>query len=355
MRFGPVPVDEAEGALLAHSLSAGSLRFAKGHRLDAADVAAARAAGIVDLVVARLDPGDVAEDEAAVRIGRAVAGTGIVAGAPVHGRVNLSATADGLLRCDGAAVAALNLIDEAVTLGTLPPLSRVRAGEIVATVKIIPYAAAETSVTLAQAAGEGLLSLAPFRPTAVELIHTMLPGLPDKLIAKTSSVIQARLAPLSGGIVREARCRHEEAALAAQLVEGSEAGIILIAAASATVDRRDVVPGAIIAAGGMVERLGMPVDPGNLLCLGLIGGRIVIGLPGCARSPKRNGIDLVLERLMAGMVVDGHDIALMGVGGLLADSNVRPEPRGASARPRSAIDMPALTPALTDAAQHIAG
>src|SRR3546814_14474330 len=71
-------------------------------------------------------------------------------------------------------------------------------------------------------------------------------------------------------------------------------------AASATADREDVVPAAIRQAGWRVERVGMPVDPGNLLCLGWLRRWAVIGLPGCARSPLRNGVDLILERLFAG-------------------------------------------------------
>jgi molybdenum cofactor cytidylyltransferase len=100
----------------------------------------------------------------------------------------------------------------------------------------------------------------------------------------------------------------------------------LVVGASATVDRNDIIPAAIVAAGGNVERLGMPVDPGNLLVLGYIGHRAIVGLPGCARSPKRNGFDWVLERLAAGLRVDSAMIAAMGSGGLLPET-ARPEPR----------------------------
>ena len=88
-----------------------------------------------------------------------------------------------------------------------------------------------------------------------------------------------------------------------------------------------MAPSALRAAGGEVTRFGMPVDPGNLLFLGQLGARAVIGLPGCARSPALNGADWVLSRLVCGIPVTSADIAAMGVGGLLKEIPTRPQPR----------------------------
>ena len=90
-----------------------------------------------------------------------------------------------------------------------------------------------------------------------------------------------------------------------------------------------MIPAAIVACGGEIDHFGMPVDPGNLMLMGRIGAVPVLGLPGCARSPKVNGFDWVLRRLLAGLPVDAADIMRMGVGGLLAEI---PEP-AAAARP----------------------
>lgn len=84
---------------------------------------------------------------------------------------------------------------------------------------------------------------------------------------------------------------------------------------------------AIELAGGSVDHLRMPVDPGNLLLLGEFSGRPVIGAPGCARSMKENGFDFVLYRLLAGLTVSSTDIRRMGVGGLLMEIPSRPQPR----------------------------
>jgi molybdenum cofactor cytidylyltransferase len=324
MQFGPVPVAEAAGAILAHSQLVGDVRWPKGRVLSADDATTAEAAGIATLTVARLGPDDVAEDRAAAALAARLASASVAALKAAHGRANLAARHDGVLAVDAASVAAINAVDEALTLATLAPFARVQAGEIVATVKVIRYAVAGAALSEAGAAAVPLI-VHPFRRLRVGLIATRLPGVTDKALAKTRRVTRARVESLDCTMEELPHCPHDVAALAARLAAVGH-DLLLIAGASATVDRADVIPAAIVAAGGRVERLGMPVDPGNLLCLGDLGGRPVIGLPGCARSPKASGFDWALERLVAGLPVTNADIAAMGVGGLLPEAE-RPEPR----------------------------
>ena len=122
------------------------------------------------------------------------------------------------------------------------------------------------------------------------------------MLDKTVAVTAQRISAAGGRLVSEARCEHAVPALA-ERIRASQADLVLIAGASAITDRRDVLPAAIEAAGGTVEHFGMPVDPGNLLLLARQGERPVLGLPGCARSPKLNGFDWVLQRLAAGIPV----------------------------------------------------
>jgi molybdenum cofactor cytidylyltransferase len=125
----------------------------------------------------------------------------------------------------------------------------------------------------------------------------------------------------------ERRCPHEADAVAEAVAEAPPVDLLLVAGASAITDRRDVLPAGIAAAGGRVDHFGMPVDPGNLLLLARRDGATVLGLPGCARSPKLNGFDWVLQRVGAGLPVDREQIMAMGVGGLLAEIATRPQPR----------------------------
>ncbi len=331
MQFGPLPVSSADGAILAHALRVGGQIFRKGRVLSAADIALLAGAGYREVTVARLDDCDVAEDVAAGCIAIALAGDKIRVGAAFTGRANLYALSHGLAVIDAQQIAALNTIDETITAATLHPYTVVEPGQMVATVKIIPFAAPAAALAAASTLlGNGpALHVAPFAAKRVALISTILAGTEPATLDKNRKALDGRLTALGSAIVCERRVAHEKAAVADALgtVRAASPELILIFGASAITDRRDVVPDAIEQAGGLVEHFGMPVDPGNLLLLGRLDGAIVIGLPGCARSPKLNGFDFVLQRVLADIPVGRAEIAAMGVGGLLTEIHSRPQPR----------------------------
>ncbi len=333
MIFGDTPLGEAEGAILAHSVKLGSVVFKKGRRLSADDLAALDQAGVETVIAARLEPGDVHEDAAAGAIAEAILGAGLTMSAAFTGRANLVVAQRGVLVIDRARLDALNRIDEAVTLATLAPFELVEPRQLAATVKIIPFAV--TGETLARCleaaqAGAGpLVRVAALRTRPVGLVQTSLPGTKESILDKTKAAVDARLAALGCAPAAELRCRHDaaEAAAAIETLRARGAEIVLVSGASAIVDRRDVVPAGIERAGGAIDHFGMPVDPGNLLLLGHIGTTPVLGLPGCARSPKVNGFDWVLQRLIADLPVDRDAVMAMGAGGLLKEIAARPLPR----------------------------
>jgi molybdenum cofactor cytidylyltransferase len=333
MNFGDTPVGEAEGAILAHGTRAGDKVFKKGRVLTAEDIAALVDSGVASVVAARLEAGDVDEDTAATRMAAAVTGDGLDVRAPFTGRCNLFAEGPGVVVYDAQALSALNRIDESLTIATLPPFASVQARQMVATIKVIPFAAPEAAVAAVEETAAGsapLLRIAPYQATDVGLIQSRLPGTKETVLDKTVGATAERLDALGSRLTDERRCDHTTAALAnaIQAMHGPGIGMILIAGASAITDRRDVIPAAIEKAGGHIQHFGMPVDPGNLLLLGRMADRTpVIGLPGCARSPKRNGFDWVLERLLAGLDVGDADIEAMGPGGLLKEIPSRPLPR----------------------------
>ncbi|HWL68374.1 MAG TPA: molybdopterin-binding/glycosyltransferase family 2 protein [Geminicoccus sp.] len=332
MFFGSMAVKDALGATLAHGVKFGRSGFKKGRTLDAADLALLEEAGIERVSAVRFEPGDVEEDAAAHSLAKAVAGPGLRVAEPFTGRSNLFAEEDGILVLDLERLQALNQVDPDLTVATLPPFARVAAKDMVATVKIIPFATREDVLARGLAVTEGgpLLRLAPFVGLRVRLVQSTTSATSDKLLDKTVEVTRQRLEAVGATLLGERRCPHTTegiaAAVTASLAEGGD--MVLIAGASAVTDRRDVLPAGIEAAGGTVEHVGMPVDPGNLLVFGRHGDIPVIGLPGCARSIKLNGFDWVLERLAAGLRVTPRDIMAMGVGGLLSEIPTRPQPRG---------------------------
>ncbi len=331
MKFGPVPPAEALGATAVHTIRKGGFVLKKGTVIGPVEVAALQAAGIAEISVARLDTGDVGEDVAAANIARAVAGEGVRLDQAFTGRCNLFAAAAGILMVDKDAIDALNRVDEAITFATLAAFKPVVEGEMIATVKIIPFAvdAAAHAKALDAARGKLLVRVAPYRIKKIGIVSTLLPGLSEKVIDKTLKITADRLAPAGAAIVMEKRVPHDQAMLASAIDEVRKAGaeLVIVFGASAIADRRDVIPAAIEAVGGRVEHFGMPVDPGNLMLIADLGGLPVLGAPGCARSPKENGFDWVLMRLLADLPVSREDVTGMGVGGLLMEIVTRPQPR----------------------------
>ena len=332
MKFGPVSPDEALGSTAVHSIRKGDLVLKKGTVIGAAEVAALKAAGVSEVVVSRLEAGDVTEDEAAAEIARAIGGKGVRFDRAFTGRCNLFADTAGVLVIDKPAVDRLNRIDEAVTLATLPEFKPVVEGEMIATVKIIPFAVAsgQRDAALKEAAkAKPVIRIAPYKIRKIGVVSTLLPGLAPKVVEKTLKVMAERIAPTGASIIAERRVPHDQASLGKAIDEllTSGAELVVVFGASAIADRRDVIPAALESVGGEIEHFGMPVDPGNLMLVGKARGVAVLGAPGCARSPKENGFDWVLMRLLAGLPVGREDITGMGVGGLLMEIVTRPQPR----------------------------
>ena len=325
MKFGPVPVAAAEGAILAHSVRLLEGRLRKGLRLERSHLGALIDAGYQDIVVARLDTGDLHEDEAATALATALA-DGCEAtrlSAAFTGRVNLIAEHPGVVRIDEGAIHAANAIDPAITVATVAPFSQLRKGGMLATIKIIPYGVANTAVARAIKALRSAISLSrPVCKTASLVVSDISGGTGRKGLESISN----RLKNLEVELIETVTCPHSEQAIAGALRE-AKGEIILVLTGSATSDDEDTAPSALRLAGGALERFGMPVDPGNLLFLGSLNARPVIGLPGSARSPVLHGADWILSRVVCGVEVTSADIARMGVGGLLKEIPTRPQPR----------------------------
>ncbi|MBL4597463.1 MAG: molybdopterin-binding/glycosyltransferase family 2 protein [Rhizobiaceae bacterium] len=330
MKFGPIPVNQAEGAILAHSLKlASGVRLKKGLPLTPKDIENLVQSGIDQVTVALLSEDEIGEDEAASRLAEQLLHTGLRLDAASTGRVNVFATKNGLLRVDKGAIDRVNQIDPGITIATLEDYAEVNSGRMVATIKIIPYGVKSTALDLAlDALDENVVKISTYQALKVGVIATQLPSLKPSVMDKTIRVLEQRLLLSGSTISREIRVPHESAAVKQALDDiCDESDLIILFGASAISDIGDVIPSALVEAGGAITRFGMPVDPGNLLLLGELGETPVIGAPGCSRSPAENGFDWILQRVLAGMPVSSADIVGMGVGGLLMEIGSRPRPR----------------------------
>ncbi|MEH6646534.1 molybdopterin-binding protein [Sulfitobacter sp.] len=329
MKFGPVATKYATGCVLAHSVALPQGRLRKGQVLDSADIAALQGAQIERVIVAALGHGDVGEDAAADALADALmlGSSGMHRSTAFTGRVNLIADHAGVAVLDVAALDAVNGGDPMITVATVPPHHQVRAGDMIATIKIISYGVPRPALDTAIEAARGAIRLAAPVLERATLIITEIPGGAGD---KGRAAIEDRLTALGVTLEAVTLVPHRTEDLRAA-IEAAQTPLVLVLTGSATSDIADVAPSALVLAGGEITRFGMPVDPGNLLFLGRRWAQQVIGLPGCARSPALNGADWVLARVICGVEISARDIAGMGVGGLLKEIPTRPQPR----RPRT--------------------
>ncbi len=332
--FGTFETRTATGMMLGHRMTVAGKVIAKGHTLSVEDVRFLLSHGVEKVVAHRFEDYEIDEVTAAEVLGVPFAKEGVVLKSAIGGRVNFYSKHNGLFVAERDLINSFNSINPSVTFACIEDRSRVAEGELVATLKIIPLAVRHRTVETAMevASIRSPISVKPFVSRTATLISTTLPSLSSKVLEKTVRVTAGRLSERDAILISDVRVEHETTALGKVLRLEAERRsqalhVIVIFGASAVADANDVVPAAIREAGGNVERVGMPVDPGNLVVLGSIEGIPVIAAPGCARSPALNGLDWILDRVLAGDQVDSMTISRMGVGGLLKEIRTRPQPR----------------------------
>lgn len=324
MRFGPVSLEESEGQILAQNVSDENGRriLRKGRPLDPAALKLLKELGHETVFVAHLDEGDAHENEAAERIARITAGKGVERSAAHMGRVNVTATELGVVRVDVDSLLHLNETG-GVTVATLPTHAVIRPGERVATVKVIPYAIPQESVASAEAlsVSEGIVSVRAIDRQAVAIVLVGGSGAWTVLGEGLGDAIRKRIEAL-GCFISEVTFTHtdeESLSDALQRQVTKEVGMIVVAGETAIMDLNDVIPRGLRLAGGRIEQLGLPMDPGQLLLLGYLHETPVVGAPGCVRGTSPDGFDSVVPRLLAGERLSGIDLRELGHGGMLSD------------------------------------
>ena len=332
MKFGEVPIDEAAGAILAHKLydDAGKLIFNKGHQLVEADLAVLRQQGLERITVMRLGAADLHEDAAAGRIGRAVAGPEVRMRTPGVGRANLTAAERGILHVNVPTLELINNIYDGITIATLHTHSLVDVGDMLSLVKVVPFgvpAARVVDVERIAEASAPVLQVRPLQTKRVSLIISGTDATRTRLIRSFHAPIRQRIEAWGSQLLEPIFVQHDVPSIAAAMRAQANADMILLASISAIIDREDIVPSALLLAGGSITLHGVPVDPGTLLMMGYLGEVPVVGTPGCIKSPKMNVIDWILPRLLSGERLTRANLVSLGHGGLLKDIAERPMPR----------------------------
>ena len=328
---------DCQGLVLAHRQNFADGSIAKGTLLAANHLAELGAAGIDRLICTRPDAGDVHEDEAAERLAGLLAPDNLDFTRAATGRVNMKVPQQGLVRYERTLIRDINEIDERITFALVQHNQLLARGQMAATLKIIPFFVPDSSLRQIEnlLAGAPAFGFCPLKTAQVALIQTRIPGQADRLFNATEKVTADRLAVLGSEVAASLVCAHNKTDVAEQIQNcmASGADIILLCGGSAIIDRQDELPQAVVEAGGQVIQLGLAVDPGNLLMFAKIGNVPVIGMPGCARSPKLNGLDWVLQLVLADVDLTRSEFADMAAGGLLMEIASRPLPRAMATKP----------------------
>ena len=287
----------------------------KGTVLGTADVAALRA--VAELHLAQLEPDDVHEDEAAVQLGAAIAGPGVVAEAPVQSQVRLRAAHRGLLRVREGSVNKINVVGP-LSVFTLVDGQAVDAGEEVAGAKVTPVAVSANRLArgLAVAARGPVLTVLPFRPLRTVVVAT------EKLKPKARDLFRAavtrKLGWYGAELLNVVEVPRTTAAVrdAYRAALEEEAQLLLFAGAS-SIDPLDPAYVELRRAGGRVVKQGAPMHPGSMLWLGRLGSAPVLGVASCAGFGRSTSLDLVLPFVFAYGSADPAHVRRLGHGGLI--------------------------------------
>lgn len=320
-----VKTEDAVGKVLGHDITKivpGEYKgpaFKKGHVIQPEDIYHLKQIGKDHIFLIDLGEGQVHENDAISRIASAVAGNNIQQTEPREGRINLIAGIDGLLKVNREAVTAINEIEHAV-FSTRHDNVMVKAGDIIAGVKVVPLVVNEQMVQAAENAAAkfaSVISVKPLKQLTVGVVVTGNEVYYGRITDKFSPVFAAKIAQygaLPAGIVYRPDDREQ---ITEAIMNYKNNGVdVIIATGGMSVDPDDVTPDAIRATGARVVSYGTPVLPGAMFMLAYLGDTAVMGMPACGMYSKTTVFDLVFPRILAGERLVKGDIAAMGYGGL---------------------------------------
>jgi hypothetical protein len=321
---GRRPPASLAGAVLARDLVVGGERWSKGRRLSAADLAAFGAdpsQGVGPVTVIVIDPEDLHEDDAALRLAAAVAGPGVVRRGPSESRVDLRAEEAGVLHVRTTQLERLNRLDPLEVFTRLDG-SIVAAGDLVASVKVAPHVVPAAIVAQgARIAGDGvrpLVWMAPFRPMRVAVVVKESLRAGDR--PRFEASVRAKVESLGSTIVSIAYVADSDDAVreaVAGLSRGRGRVDVILTAGGRSTDPSDPFFVAIARLDGRVVRHGVPAHPGSMLWLARVGRTAILGLPTCGAYSKATAADLLLPRLLTGEPPTLRTVSYLGHGGVL--------------------------------------
>jgi molybdopterin biosynthesis enzyme MoaB len=321
-----VRVEDAVGMRLAHDFTRivpGEFKgpaFRLGHVIQAEDIPLLLDIGKRHIYVLELEPGELHENDGAVRMAGALSGPGITYGDPHEGKVIFKARHNGVLQVDEDRLFAVNQIPD-ISVATKRPWQAVTAGASVAAARPIPLiidAAKIESVERIGANGGPVVDVLPYKPQRAFLVTTGSEIQTGRIDDRFGPVLRQKFAAYEVPLIGQVMTGDEQGDIIEAISRGQDAGATIVCVTGGmSVDPDDRSPGAIRAAADAVVSYGTPMLPGSMMMLAYLGETAVFGLPGAVIYDEVTSFDVLLPRILAGVRVTKDDIARLGAGGWL--------------------------------------
>jgi len=319
-----VPVHDAVGMVLCHDVTRivpGEYKgpaFKKGHIITSQDIELLLDMGKASVFVYDLSEGYLHEDDAAARIASAASGPGLKLTSPSEGRVNLTASREGLLKVNSAALARINSVKD-VVFATLHSNLLVGRNRAVGGTRIIPLVTREENIRQVESICREyapVIQVKALRSLKVGIVTTGSEVFHGRIEDKFGPVLHAKFAELACPVLGQVFVSDDTAMTSKAIVDFIEQGAELVAVTGGmSVDPDDRTPSAINATGATVVTYGAPVFPGAMFMLAYLGTVPIIGLPGCVMYHRTSIFDLIVPRILASETISHDDFSDLGHGG----------------------------------------
>ena len=318
-----VKVQDAIGMTLCHDITAmvdgfKGAAFKRGHVITQEDIPKLLDIGKQHVFIWEENAGEIHEEDAARRLSQMTTVDDAHYGSISEGKIQLFADQDGMFRVDKALLAAVNRIGD-ITITTLPDHYPVKAGDRLASMRIVPLVTEERQIAEAEAlcADKQLYDLRPFKPLKVGIIITGSEIYHGRIKDKFERVARAKLAHYPAEILGVHVCDDELDMIVgvgrALLAEGAE---LLIFSGGMSVDPDDLTPSAIREMGAEIISYGVPSQPGNMTLVAYLDQAALLGVPGAAISRPTTMFDVLLPQIFCGDPLTKDDLIRLGEGGL---------------------------------------
>ena len=319
-----VSVHDAVGMVLCHDVTRiipgrhKGPAFRKGHIITAQDVRPLLDMGKANVYVYDLAEGFIHEDDAAIRIASAAVGPGLQLTSPSEGRVNLTASLNGLLKVNPTALNQINSVDD-VVFATLHSNLLVSANQPVGGTRITPLVTRSENVQRVESVCREhapVIQVKALRSMQVGIVTTGSEVFHGRIEDQFGPVLHVKFAELGCPVLGQVFVSDDAAMTAHTIRNFIDEGAELVAVTGGmSVDPDDCTPAAIRDTGARVVTYGAPVFPGAMFMLAYLGEVPIIGLPGCVMYHRTSIFELIVPRILAGETPTREDFIELGYGG----------------------------------------